>query len=31
MGFWYNPNIHPFLEYQKRLEAVKLWAKKEKV
>jgi hypothetical protein len=31
MGFWYNPNIHPFLEYQKRLEAVKLWAKKEDV
>jgi predicted adenine nucleotide alpha hydrolase (AANH) superfamily ATPase len=22
-GFWYNPNIHPFTEYQKRLEAVK--------
>lgn len=29
MGFWYNPNIHPFSEYQKRLEAVKIWAKKE--
>jgi predicted adenine nucleotide alpha hydrolase (AANH) superfamily ATPase len=22
-GYWYNPNIHPFTEYQKRLEAVK--------
>ncbi len=21
-GYWYNPNIHPFTEYQKRLEAV---------
>jgi len=31
LGFWYNPNIHPFLEYQKRLEAVKIWAEKEKV
>jgi len=31
MGFWYNPNIHPFLEYQKRLEAVKIWAEREGV
>ncbi len=22
-GFWWNPNIHPFLEYRSRLEAVK--------
>ena len=22
-GFWYNPNIHPFQEYEKRLGAVK--------
>lgn len=22
-GYWYNPNIHPFIEYQNRLEAVK--------
>jgi predicted adenine nucleotide alpha hydrolase (AANH) superfamily ATPase len=22
-GFWYNPNIHPFSEYQNRLNAVK--------
>jgi len=27
MGLWYNPNIHPFQEYQKRLESVKKWAK----
>jgi len=26
MGLWYNPNIHPFEEYQKRLEAVRKWA-----
>ncbi len=31
MGFWYNPNIHPFLEYQRRLEAVKVWAEKEEM
>ncbi len=29
VGFWYNPNIHPLLEYQKRKEAVKTWGKKE--
>ncbi|MBS3767135.1 MAG: epoxyqueuosine reductase QueH [Candidatus Cloacimonetes bacterium] len=23
MGFWYNPNIHPYTEYQKRLQEVK--------
>jgi predicted adenine nucleotide alpha hydrolase (AANH) superfamily ATPase len=22
-GYWYNPNIHPFTEYQRRLEALK--------
>ena len=22
-GYWYNPNIHPFTEYQKRLDALK--------
>jgi len=22
-GFWYNPNIHPFQEYSRRLEAVR--------
>jgi len=31
MGFWYNPNIHPLLEYRRRLEAVKIWAEKENV
>jgi len=28
-GFWYNPNIHPFTEYQKRLDAVKSLEQKE--
>jgi CTP synthase len=23
-GFFYNPNIHPYQEYQKRLEALKI-------
>jgi predicted adenine nucleotide alpha hydrolase (AANH) superfamily ATPase len=27
-GFFYNPNIHPYTEYQKRLEAVKILANK---
>lgn len=31
MGFWFNPNIHPFLEYRRRLEAVKTWAERERV
>jgi hypothetical protein len=22
-GFWYNPNIHPYMEHQQRLESVK--------
>lgn len=22
-GYWYNPNIHPFTEYQKRMQALK--------
>lgn len=28
-GFWYNPNIHPYTEYQNRLEAVRYleWAR----
>lgn len=30
-AFWYNPNIHPFLEYQRRLEAVRIWVEREKV
>jgi epoxyqueuosine reductase len=27
-GYWYNPNIHPFTEYHKRLEAVKFLEEK---
>lgn len=25
-GFWYNPNIHPYTEYQRRLEALQQFA-----
>jgi predicted adenine nucleotide alpha hydrolase (AANH) superfamily ATPase len=25
-GFWYNPNIHPYTEYQRRLEALRQFA-----
>lgn len=25
-GYFYNPNIHPYTEYRKRLEAVEQWA-----
>lgn len=25
-GFWYNPNIHPYTEYQKRLQAFRQFA-----
>jgi epoxyqueuosine reductase len=25
-GFWYNPNIHPYTEYQNRFEALKSYA-----
>ncbi|MGD1118245.1 MAG: epoxyqueuosine reductase QueH [Dehalococcoidales bacterium] len=25
-GFWYNPNIHPYMEYQQRLESMKTLA-----
>lgn len=28
-GFWYNPNIHPYLEYKKRLDSVKLFSEKK--
>jgi predicted adenine nucleotide alpha hydrolase (AANH) superfamily ATPase len=28
-GYWYNPNIHPFTEYQKRLEAVRYLEEKK--
>ncbi|MFQ5586477.1 MAG: epoxyqueuosine reductase QueH, partial [Thermodesulfobacteriota bacterium] len=27
-GYFYNPNIHPYTEYRKRLEAVKILADK---
>lgn len=27
-GFWYNPNIHPYTEYQKRLMALGYYAQK---
>jgi hypothetical protein len=27
VGFFFNPNIHPFQEYQKRLEALKVYSK----
>jgi epoxyqueuosine reductase len=30
-GFWYNPNIHPFMEHQSRLEAVKKLAEEIKL
>ena len=26
--FWYNPNIHPYLEYKKRLDCLKQYAEK---
>lgn len=26
-GYWYNPNIHPFIEYHNRLESLKKFAK----
>lgn len=30
-GYFYNPNIHPYTEYQKRLEALKEYARQEDV
>ena len=30
-GFWYNPNIHPYLEYKKRLDALKYLVEKENI
>ena len=27
-GYFFNPNIHPFQEYQKRLDALKQYAEK---
>jgi len=31
IGLWYNPNIHPYTEYCKRLEAVRQWSEVEGV
>jgi hypothetical protein len=28
VGYFFNPNIHPYLEYQKRLEALKIFSEK---
>ena len=30
-GFWFNPNIHPFLEYQKRLKTLQDFVEKEDI
>jgi len=30
-GYFYNPNIHPFTEYQKRREALEEYARKEEI
>jgi predicted adenine nucleotide alpha hydrolase (AANH) superfamily ATPase len=30
-GFWYNPNIHPYKEYQARLQSVKDFARDHKM
>lgn len=30
-GFWFNPNIHPYLEYQKRMGSMKEFAEQEKI
>ena len=30
-GFWFNPNIHPFLEYRKRLDTFKEFVEKEDI
>jgi predicted adenine nucleotide alpha hydrolase (AANH) superfamily ATPase len=30
-GYWYNPNIHPFTEYQKRLEALRSLEEKKSI
>ncbi len=30
-GFWYNPNIHPYQEYQARLQSVKDFAREHKM
>jgi epoxyqueuosine reductase len=30
-GFWFNHNIHPFLEYQQRMSTLRDWAERESV
>ena len=30
-GFWYNHNIHPYIEYNKRLLALKTFTEKENI
>ena len=30
-GLFYNPNIHPYLEYKKRLDTLKIYASQEKL
>lgn len=30
-GFYYNPNIHPYLEYKKRLDTLKIYAGQERL
>jgi epoxyqueuosine reductase len=30
-GYFYNPNIHPFMEFRKRLRAVEVMAEQEKI
>ena len=30
-AFWYNPNIHPFREHQRRLEAMQVFAESKKL
>ena len=28
-GFWFNPNIHPFTEYKKRMDSLKVFSEQE--
>ena len=31
VGYWYNPNIHPYMEYKARMDALKKYAEFENV
>ena len=31
VGYWYNPNIHPYMEYEARMDAVRKYAELENV